>query len=262
MVDGTNGLTYLETSLEYLPKVQEVALSNFAELTHSYTLSEETIDDRYFADKGSFMGPILAASDGQRSFLLAYEHGSTVPDAFLHYQLGPNRSVRLVAVKGNYGSGQTIDTNHPYQTIWMETAAVRGDIDELASSCRRFILKFLPQNLGTREPYIFYNTWNFQERDRWRNGKSYLQTMNEDRILKEIDVAHRLGVDVFVLDTGWYEISSTTGRGAVVIFATEPGTYRYIASHKVTIAPDDAGRVRIEATFDEPGAKILLFGVS
>jgi len=37
------------------------------------------------------------------------------------------------------------------------------------------------------------------------NGKPYLESMNEDRILKEIDVAHRMGVDVFVLDTGWYE---------------------------------------------------------
>ena len=55
------------------------------------------------------------------------------------------------------------------------------------------------------KPYIFYNTWNFQERNKWWNGRPYLESMNEDRILKEIDVAHRMGVDVFVLDTGWYE---------------------------------------------------------
>jgi alpha-galactosidase len=29
--------------------------------------------------------------------------------------------------------------------------------------------------------------------------------MNETRMLKEIEVAHRLGVEVFVIDTGWYE---------------------------------------------------------
>ena len=192
-IKGANSLIYLETSFAHLSKVEEVALSNFVELTHSYTLSEETIDDRYFADRGSVMGPILTASDGQRSFLLAYEHGSTVPDAFLQYQLSPNRSVRLAAVKGNYVSGQTVDADHPYRTIWMETAAVRGGMDELASSYRRFVLKFLTQNLGTRQPYIFYNTWNLQERDRWRNGESYLEAMNEGRILKEIEVAHRMG---------------------------------------------------------------------
>jgi alpha-galactosidase len=78
-------------------------------------------------------------------------------------------------------------------------------MNELASSYRRFVLRNLTQNLATRKPYIFYNTWNFQERNKWWNGKAYLDSMNEDRVLKEIDVAHRMGVDVFVLDTGWYE---------------------------------------------------------
>jgi len=202
---GANSLTYLQTSLAQLPEAEEVTLSNFAQLTHSYTLAEEKIGDRYFRDSAAFMGPILAATGSHRSVLLAYEHGSQVPDAFLHYQLSPDRSVRLTAVKGNYVSGQAIDATHPYQTVWMETATARGGIDELASTYRRFALKSMSQNEATRRPYIFYNTWNFQERNKWWNGKPYLESMNEDRILKEIDVAHTMGVDVFVLDTGWYE---------------------------------------------------------
>ncbi len=202
---GANSLVYLQTSLTQFPQAEEVTLSNFAQLTHSYTLYERPIEDQYFQDTGSFMGPILAASDHQRSFLLAYEHGSQVPDAFLHYQLSPDRSVRLAAIKGNYIPGQRVDAEHPFQTIWMETAATQGGIDQLASTYRQFVLKYMTQNTATRKPYIFYNTWNFQERNRWWNGKPYLESMNEDRILKEIDVAHRMGVDVFVLDTGWYE---------------------------------------------------------
>ena len=81
------------------------------------------------------MGPILAATDGHRSFLLAYEHGSQVPDAFLQYQLSPDRSVRLTAVKGNYVPAR-VDAEHPFQTIWMETAAYKGGIDQLASTYR------------------------------------------------------------------------------------------------------------------------------
>jgi alpha-galactosidase len=200
-----NSLTYLQTSLQRLPEAEEVELSNFTDLTHTYTLTEQKIADRYFEDGGTFMGPIFAATDGRRSFLLAYEHGSEVPDAFLQYQLSPDRSVRLNAVKGNYFPGQTIDAEHPYQTIWLETAAQAGGLDQLASTYRRFVLKQMTQNAGTRKPYIFYNTWNFQERNKWWNGKTYLESMNEDRILKEIDVAHRMGVDVFVLDAGWYE---------------------------------------------------------
>jgi alpha-galactosidase len=202
---GANDLIYLQTSLKQLPETKEVTLSNFVQLTHSYSLSEENIGERYFQDSGTLMGPILAASDSRRSFLLAYEHGSEVPDAFVQYQLSPDRSVRLTAVKGNYVSGQTVDADHPFQTIWMETAATPGGIDQLASTYRRFALKYMTQNLATRKPYIFYNTWNFQERNKWFNGRPYLESMNQDRILKEIDVAHRMGVDVFVLDTGWYE---------------------------------------------------------
>ena len=202
---GVNSLTYLQTSLRRLPEAEEVELSNFVELTHTYALTEQKISDRYFEDGGTVVGPILVATDGRRSFLLAYEHGSEVEDAFLQYQLSPDRSVRLNAVKGNYFPGQTIDAEHPYQTIWLETAAQSGGLDQLASTYRTFVLKQMTRNAETRKPYIFYNTWNYQERNKWWNGKTYLESMNEDRILREIDVAHRMGVDVFVLDAGWFE---------------------------------------------------------
>ena len=60
-------------------------------------------------------------------------------------------------------------------------------------------------NAESRKPYLFYNTWNFQERNKWWNGKPYLESMTQARIEAEIDVAHRMGIEVFVLDTGWYE---------------------------------------------------------
>jgi len=57
----------------------------------------------------------------------------------------------------------------------------------------------------------------------------------------------------------------------VVIFAAERGTYQYITSHRVAgehwtsdgvaVTQDTAGRAKIEATFEKPGAKILFFGV-
>jgi alpha-galactosidase len=202
---GANSLIYLQTSLKQFPLAEEVRLSNFAELTHSYELSEEKIADREFEDSGALMGPILAATDGSRSFLLAYEHGSMVPDAFLEYRLSPDRSVSLNAVKGNYFPGQTIDADHPYKTVWLETAAQQGNLDDLASTYRKFVLKYLTQNTESRKPYIYYNTWNFQERNKFWNNKTFLDSMNEDRMLKEIDIAHRMGVEVFVLDSGWYE---------------------------------------------------------
>ncbi|MCL2660450.1 MAG: alpha-galactosidase [Acidobacteriaceae bacterium] len=200
-----NRLNYLSVSLQHLAEVQEIQLSNFSGMVHSNMLTERSLSAGDFQEKSAVMGPILAASDGRHSFVLAYEHGSQAPDAFLHYELSPDREVRLAAVKGNYCSGDPVSASHPYRTLWLETGAVEGGMDQLASSFRTFVLKYMAATNASREPLIFYNTWNFQERNQRWNGKSAEESMNEGRMLKEIDVAHKLGVDVFVIDAGWYE---------------------------------------------------------
>jgi len=202
---GRDNLTYLRASFAGLPQVTEVRVAEFNEMVHSYCLSEREIAPRHFDDGMIVMGPILVGSDGAHSRLLAYEHGSQVPDAFLHYELRPDRNVALRAVKGNYWDGQVIDVEHPYETLWLQAAVVAGDTDALAAAYRDFVLRHQTLNAASRRPYIFYNTWNFQERNKWWNGKAYLDSMTQERMLAEIDVAHRIGVDVFVLDTGWYE---------------------------------------------------------
>jgi len=200
-----NRLNYLSVSLQHLPDVQEIQLSNFIGLVHSHMLSALALTPDDFQQKAAVMGPILAASDGQHSFVLAYEHGSPVPDAFLHYELDPNREVRLSAVKANYYSGQPIGASDPYRTVWLETGVVQGSMDKLASSFRTFVLNYMAPTRATREPLIFYNTWNLQERYQWFYGnQSLLAPLNDDRMLKEIDAAHKVGVDVFVIDTGWF----------------------------------------------------------
>jgi alpha-galactosidase len=81
---------------------------------------------------------------------------------------------------------------------------VNGGEDALAPRYRDFVLRFLSTNTESRKPYIFYNTWGRQERVKWAGGK-YLDSMNLETTLAEIDVAHKMGVEVFVIDTGWYE---------------------------------------------------------
>lgn len=202
---GVDDLEYGGFSLAAFPLVREVRFSEFQEATHSFTLSEREIESKEFASRIRLMGPLLAASDGRDSMLVAYEHGSQVPDAFLEYQLGEERDVRLRAVKGNYWDGQTMTADAPWRSVWMHAGAVAGGIDALAARYRTFLLRYQSEATASRKPYIFYNTWNFQERNRWWNGKPYLESMNEARMLEEIDVAHAVGIDVFVLDTGWYE---------------------------------------------------------
>ena len=202
---GTDRIGYLGLSLANLPEATELRLSEFNEQFHSYMPVERTLDSRCFADGEEAMGPILLAGDATEQLLAAYEHGSTAPDEFLHYRLFPDRSVRLEAVKGNYWSGEEVGPDHPFATLWFELAAVRGDRVALQKAYRSFALRHLSLSPASRRPQIFYNTWNYQERLNHWKGRPYLDEMNSDRMLREIEVAHRMGVDVFVIDVGWFE---------------------------------------------------------
>ena len=199
-----DNLEYLSASFRSLPRVTEVRLSEFNEITHSYTPSERRVPDSSFADNLPLMGPIVVGEGAEgSSLLLAYEHGSSTPDAFLQFQLASSsRRVSLRAVKGNYVPGQKVTE---YETVWMDAGATAGGLDSAATAFRTHLLRWMTPQLESRRPYIFYNTWNFQERNKWWNGKPYLASMTTERMLAEIDVAHRMGIEVFVMDTGWYE---------------------------------------------------------
>lgn len=200
--DGAQ-LRYFSISLAGSTRYLEVQFSSFNEMLHSYTTAERPVLESAFEDSSRLTGPILVASEREdRSLLVAYEHGAQVPDSFLEYQLSGNREVSLNARKANYIPGQKADG---FSTVWMQAVACEAGVDHIAAQYRDFVLRHLSLDQETRRPYVFYNTWNFQERNKWFNGKPYLSSMNPKRILSEIDVAHRMGIDVFVLDTGWYE---------------------------------------------------------
>jgi len=202
---GVDNLTYCSLSLADFPDRREVRFSEFNELFHSFLLSEKAIEQSAFENHIPFMGPIVAANGSGGSVFFAYEHGSQYPDSFLEFVPQADESVELRAVKGNYYDGQTIALGRSFKTLWMEAGAVDGDFDKLSHSYRSFQLSGVSTNIESRKPYIFYNTWNYQERNQAWNKKTYLESMTQERILSEIDVAHRMGVDVFVIDTGWYD---------------------------------------------------------
>jgi alpha-galactosidase len=202
---GRDALDYFRYSLRGLAACREIRLSEFDESIHSFRLIERDVLPSAFAESLGAMGPLLVASGEKETVLAAYEHGSQAPDAFVHFQLGPGRSVTARAVKGNYYRGRVIDAEHAFDTLWFQFAAIKGTEDDLATHYRTFLLRHLTLNVASRRPWIFYNTWNYQERNKWWNRKTFLASMTEERILAEIDVAHRMGIDVFVIDTGWYQ---------------------------------------------------------
>jgi len=202
---GHDQINYLNVSLNGFSGVKEIRLSEFNEMVHSFCLSEREIKESHFAESIQLMGPMIVATDGSNSLVIGYEHGSQAPDKFLQFSLNPDHSVILQAVKGNYYDGYKINKDQTYQTIWFEVGAVAGDENLLAANFRSFVLHHMSQNNESRKPYIFYNTWNFQERNRNWYKKPYLADMTLERMMKEIDAAHQMGIEVFVIDAGWFE---------------------------------------------------------
>jgi alpha-galactosidase len=200
--EGKDHINYLQTSLNRYDSFTEINLSEFYELEHSYLPGERILSPSGFDHQISFMGPILVASDERNSLLITYEHGSQLPDRYVEFRPGKDKSIALSAVKGNYVEGQSLKDG--YSTLWMNIGVIEGDTDNAAKMHRRHVLEYMSENTFSRKPYIFYNTWNYQERIQAWEGKPYLHEMNRERMLQEIDVAHKLGIEVFVVDAGWF----------------------------------------------------------
>ena len=204
---GADNLVYLSYSFAEFPETKEIRLSVFNEVIHSCNLSETKIHETDFANSGSIIGPILLGSNGKTTFLCAYEHDSMYPNNFLEFSLNPNKTAGLRAVKSNYYAGQAAND---FSTIWFDAGGVSGKEKEMAGQFRTFMLKYQSLNTESRKPNIFYNTWGRQERVKWGGGK-YLTTMNLDYTLKEIDRAHEMGIENYVLDAGWSDKAGDWG---------------------------------------------------
>lgn len=202
--DSTDYIQYFTLNATAAGTLQEVRFSEFNELYHSFCLAERPVSAASFSAGAHLIGPMLNGTIKKNAFLLAYEHGSQVPDKFLQYNLSSTKEITLEAVKGNYVNEFSLANGDSFESIWFQVAAINGNEDKLAASYREFVLQYMSENAESRKPYIFYNTWNYQERNKHWKKKAYLEEMNSNRMLAEIDVAHKMGVDVFVIDAGWF----------------------------------------------------------
>lgn len=192
-------LTYFTYASAGEPERVEVRLSNYNQMHHSYCINEVP----GFQYEDELMGPILTEQRGGICMLTAYEHGSMYPDKFVAFTKTED-GILLKALRGNYWNGQSICAR-PYDTIWLQLGAVKGTQDDLARAYRDFQLNYCTLNAESRKPYIFYNSWCFQERNKFYNKTTYLSSMKQERMEEEIEIAHKMGIDVFVIDTGWYQ---------------------------------------------------------
>ena len=201
--NGIDELTYFSFFCEPDSSFKEVQFSAFNELVHSFCLAEEPVSVKQFENNAKIMGPMLIYQNKQQSYLAAYEHGSELQDAFLNFCLNEKYEISVCAEKGNYYSGYDISAG--YETIWFQIGGVSGGEAALSEEYRSFQLLYSSEYTESRKPYIYYNTWGLQERKKeWEKG-TYKESVNLDRMLKEIDIAHEIGVDVFVIDACWYD---------------------------------------------------------
>ncbi|WIB65265.1 alpha-galactosidase [Curtobacterium sp. MCBD17_040] len=198
--EGRDRLTYLAIPGLPTDRVTEVQLAAFDEMLHSYAVAELDVAQTDLAHGSEAAGPIVVGSGAGAAWLIAYEHGAQLPDSFLTFGLRSDL-IEVTARKGNYLADQAL----PMQTVWFHIALVEGTEDELAKSYRQFLLHHQSEWPESRRPYVFYNTWAWQERTKWWHDGRYLDPMSQEPVLREIEAAAQAGVDVFVLDTGWYQ---------------------------------------------------------
>ena len=187
-------------------RLTEVQLSQFDRILHSFVPSEYT--DTWDAWQGrEVVGPILLAGYPDAEVLAAYEHGAEAPDHFLAWFPEEER-IALRSVKGNYYGGQSVEE---YAAPWIEIGLKEdpGKKEperqrEMLKAYRTFLLEEMAPYGDSRKPLIFYNSWHVQEGKKYFCGDSYLKYLNDDFILRDIDIAHRMGVEVYVIDTGWF----------------------------------------------------------
>lgn len=195
--NGKDALVYLRFAAAPQAQGTEIRFSEYNHQLYSFCLTETPA----FRDEDAVMGPMLTQTDGAHTAFYAYEHGSQYPDRFLEFHRTEDE-IELRAVKGNYYDGRPLE-NLPYETVWLQFGAAEGGEAEIAALYRKFQLRYLLPGHPSRKPYIYYNTWNCQERNQLKTG-SYHGTMSLEYTLADIDRAHRMGIDVYVLDTGWF----------------------------------------------------------
>lgn len=196
--DGIKPIRYGKLTANW-DRLTEIQLSQFDRILHSFVPAVCVFEPVRCKDR-PLIGPIVITEHTDGALLFAYEHGAEAPDHFLEFRADP-KGIALLSTKGNYLGGERTED---YLSPWLQIG-LSPDKASMFKSYRDFMLTDAADYGLSRTPYIFYNTWHHQEGRKYNNGQPFLKDMNEGFILNDIDIAHEMGVDVYVLDTGWFQ---------------------------------------------------------
>lgn len=199
----TDNIRYLGLELNQDFTFEEIQLSNFAPHLHTYLPVFRELSAADMRSDIHVPGPLMLAYDAETSCFLAYEHGATYPESFIHFTYD-NPNLMISATKGNYFHNMPCSDKNPHETVWFEFGAIDGTKEELLKHYRAFVLDLMSECEESRKPYIFYNTWNYQERSRNFDHRGFIEELHFERVMRELEVAYQMGIEVFVVDTGWF----------------------------------------------------------
>lgn len=198
--DGTDDFCYLAIELDPNSALTEIQLGQFEHIAQAFVPQRLPVDCADMATGATVAGPLVVHDRDGSSVLLAYEHGAQIPDTYIHFASADGTALEVRARKGNYLTNQAAAG---FESVWFDVAVGKSQTGVLRSF-REFLRTEIIESPRSRAPLNFYNTWNYQERCRWYRDQTYIEVLDEARVLAEIDVAHRMGVDVYVVDTGWF----------------------------------------------------------
>ena len=162
-------------------------------------------------DERSLPGPLLLLGGlaRGRGLMFAYEHGAPDGDPEQKYltlrQKNTREGLDVATVYGSglYGRGTQLTEVHGVESVWNTLGVYQSSNPEGGNALiHEYLRDKITESSFTRIPRFYYNTWGMQ-RDEERKGADVRTVLTVDRVLKEIDLAKRLNVDIFVLDDGW-----------------------------------------------------------
>lgn len=102
--------------------------------------------------------------------------------------------------RGGYVEGELIPSDSFYETVWSTVSLLDKD-ESLNSIMHEYLFSRITENACSRTPDFYYNTWGMQR----KMYPHMREVFTEERIMKEIDAAGQMGVDIFIMDDGWQQ---------------------------------------------------------
>jgi hypothetical protein len=239
--DGKLHLIYPRLSLNNNTEesIQEIQIANYQHWNHTFcpSVRNHTLTDN---NELFLKGPFSVTCTGSHKVMSTYEHASQdeakgfrlspvtsmkkgdidasqgvegdeteIKDEnfrFIahHYnQSGNTRTIATELIKGGYFDNEKIPYDSYYETVWNSFSFIGKD-EKIEPLIHNYLFSQITEHPKSRESHFYYNTWAMQ-REQNKKGQDLRGVLTEERILREIDYAAEMNIELFVLDDGWEE---------------------------------------------------------